>query len=62
MNEKTLAKAEAEAREFLRRVKELRDDPNEYRWAFITGGMRTGAIRRQSMELTRALSNMRRAN
>lgn len=51
--------ADYEAREFLHRVKALKDDQEAWHWAFITGGPQTSAIRRQSMELTRALSRMR---
>jgi len=65
MNNKTLLAAETEAKEFLRRVKELRaDDPsmewNEYRALY--GSKYSAAVKRQSMELTRALASMRRIN
>ena len=65
MNNKTLIAAETEAKEFLRRVKELRaDDPSmatsEYRALY--GSKYSAAVKRQSMELTRALASMRRIN
>ena len=61
MNDDTLRVAEAAAREFLRRCKELRADESSMRWMTITGGMKTAAVRRQSMELTRALARMRKS-
>ena len=61
MNDDTLRVAEAAAREFLRRCKELRADESAMRWMTITGGMKTAAVRRQSMELTRALARMRQS-
>ena len=61
MNDDTLRVAEAAAREFLFRCKELRQDEDAMRWMTITGGMKTAAVRRQSMELTRALARMRKS-
>ena len=61
MNDDTLRVAEAAAREFLHRCKELRADESAMRWMTITGGMKTAAVRRQSMELTRALARMRKS-
>ncbi len=60
MNKVTLDAAEKEAREFLRLVAALKQDDEALRWAWITGGPKTAAIRRQSMELTRALAILRR--
>lgn len=61
MNDATMRAAEAAAREFLRRCKELRADESVMRWLNITGGMKSAAVRRQSMELTRALARMRQS-
>jgi len=61
MNNDTLHVAEVAAREFLRRCRELRADESAMRWMTITGGMKTAAVRRQSMELTRALARMRKS-
>lgn len=62
MNKAALDAAEVEAKEFLRRVKELKADEYSMRWMSITGGPKSAALRRQSMELTRALANLRRPN
>jgi len=59
MNKATLEAAEMQAREFLIRVEVLKADSNAMRWLGISGGMATAAVRRQSMELTRALARMR---
>lgn len=60
MNVTTLNAAEAQAKEFLRRVKELRSNEYAMHWLSITGSPESAAVRRQSMELTRALAKMRR--
>lgn len=60
MNKDTLDAAEREAKEFLRRVKVLKADEYSMRWMDFTGSPLTASVRRQSMELTRALSQMRR--
>jgi hypothetical protein len=62
VNKETLDAAEKEAKEFLRRVKALRDDENSIRWLGITGTPYTASVRRQSMELTRQLAILRRSN
>jgi hypothetical protein len=61
MNDATMREAEAAAREFLKRCKDLRADESAMRWLTITGGMKSAAVRRQSMELTRALARMRQS-
>lgn len=61
MNKETLDAAEREAREFLRRVKVLKANDYAMKWIEFMGGPETASVRRQSMELTRALSQMRRA-
>lgn len=60
MNKDTLDAAEREAKEFLRRVKVLKANDYTMKWIDFTGGAETASVRRQSMELTRALARMRR--
>lgn len=60
MTEEGIKKALKEANEFIRRAKSVLYDPNGVGYIFA-GGAKTGALRRQSMELTRALANMRRS-
>ena len=50
--------AEQEAKKFLARVKVVREAHKKNR-TIIYGSKETGALKRQSMELTRALSRMR---
>ena len=58
MNEKTMAQVEVEARELLRRIAAVRAaNPDRFP---IVGTPETGALRRQSMELTRALARLRK--
>jgi hypothetical protein len=52
--------AEAEARRFLDRVKALKDAIGNNQYAVEYGSKETGAVRRASMDLTRALAEMRR--
>lgn len=64
MNLSTIRKAKREAEEFVRRAKIVLDEtepsePAKSAWMFGTPA--TAALRRQSMELTRALAEMRRA-
>jgi len=54
-----IIRAATEARIFLARIKALSAD--ELKYIGTTGTANTGALRRQSMELTRALANMRKA-
>ena len=59
MNIETISKAEAEAREFIKRCKAVRKSAKEDNYCFF-GCQETGALRRQSMELTRALADLRK--
>jgi hypothetical protein len=64
MNLSTIRKAKREAEEFVRRAKIVLDEtepkePANSSWMWGTAN--TAALRRQSMELTRALAEMRRA-
>jgi hypothetical protein len=62
LNEKTFKDAVKEAEDFLAAAKTLRaalDSGSRYMPWF--GSPETAAVKRQSMELTRALANMRRA-
>ncbi len=58
MNEAYIKEALAAAREFVRRADDLLKDPNRD-WKII-GTAKSAAVRRQSMELTRALAEFRR--
>ena len=53
-----IIRAATEARIFLARIKALTADDLDH--VEYYGNSRTGALRRQSMELTRALANMRK--
>jgi hypothetical protein len=62
MNKAKIEACEKLCREFLERAKEVKSNPHllgEY--GLIWGGKETGALRRTSMELTRALADLRRA-
>jgi len=58
-----ILEAENEAKRFLKRVNEVREsqclDPNENTHTYMGGSKETGALKRASMDLTRALSKMR---
>ena len=58
MKKDALIKAVTAARIFINREKELTQE--DYKYMGICGSKRTGALRRASMELTRALSAFRR--
>ncbi len=58
MKKETIIKAVTAARIFISREKELTAD--DYKYLGILGSKRTAALRRASMELTRALANLRR--
>ena len=65
MNRSTLAKAKSEAERFLRQVRalEAHADFKDSDPAFIPSLPRqTGFVRRASMDLTRALADLRTAN
>jgi len=51
--------AESEARRFLDRVQDLKDAIGNNQFAVDFGSKETGAVRRASMDLTRALARMR---
>ncbi len=59
MNQTKLNKAVAEAREFIKRADALTKDHQDIGYFFPS---KLGAVRRQSMELTRALSELRKPN
>lgn len=57
MNRKKLAVAVAEAKRFVERAKAYEADPPQYEF----GGSKVGsAVRRASMDLTRALADLRK--
>jgi hypothetical protein len=58
MNDTSVKEAERAAKEFLRRTAEWRKA--EDKPPFFVGTKRSGAVRRASMDLTRALAEMRR--
>lgn len=64
MNKETILEAKKETLRFLSRLKEL-EDSDEYKaestkYSGISGCTETGAVRRASMDLTRALSKLRK--
>lgn len=61
MTKKKINAAKAAAHEFIKRANEVLDEQKTYENAYFSGGSKaTAALRRQSMELTRALSDLRR--
>ena len=59
VNAKTLGYVEDQCHELLTRIKMMRDD--KYSMEFIVGTQYSAAVRRQSMELTRALAALRKS-
>lgn len=59
MNRRTLDKAMSEAKNFLVHAGAVRAMMNE-KEAFFVGSKHSGAVKRASMDLTRALADMRR--
>lgn len=63
MNAKSISIAVREAKDFLKAASivalELHEEPNGF---FVCSGKSTGALRRASMDLTRALAEMRKAS
>ncbi len=59
MNIKTILKAEAEAEEFIKRCKDVREHAQQDAYCFF-GCRKTGALRRQSLELSYALVDLRK--
>jgi len=60
MNTRTLQAAIAEAERFLDLARELQAQCNHASWSLVHGTRASGATRRASMDLTRALSDLRR--
>ena len=63
MQPKAVKKAIEDAREFVRRGEKLWakfNAPDKPDWHHIVGTAESGALRRQSLELTRALAEMRK--
>ena len=60
MEKTTIAAAEKEARLFLARVRTLKEKMRGDRFA-LYGCKESGAVRRASMDLTRALADLRRS-
>ena len=59
MNDKSVERVEDLCRDLLRRIDAMRGD--DWSMKFVTGTKYTSAVRRQSMELTRALAAMRKS-
>jgi len=55
-----IKKAIAEAQEFIKRGRAVMEDNKQYDTYGISSSALSGALRRQSMELTRALADMRK--
>ena len=62
MNPKTLQAAIIEAERFLDLAKELHMQSARIDWIHIQGTAASGAVRCASMDLTRALADLRRAS
>jgi len=60
MNRDTLKAATAAARAFLAAAKAVESDEASMRYLGISGTKLTGKLRRASMDLTRALADLRR--
>jgi len=54
--------AMAEAREFIKRSNDLLTDAEASQYMEVSGNSKTASVRRQSMELTKALAAMRKAS
>lgn len=60
MNIRTLQAAITEAERFLDLARELQAQAKSTDWSYIQGTAASGATRRASMDLTRALADLRR--
>ncbi|HEV2674100.1 MAG TPA: hypothetical protein VGV37_06120 [Aliidongia sp.] len=60
MTKDSLQVALTEARRFILAAERLIESPHEYEW--IVGTKLSGSVRRSSMDLTRALADLRRAS
>ena len=60
MNTRTLTTAIAAAERFLDLARELQAQAGHADWIYVTGTAASGATRRASMDLTRALADLRR--
>ena len=58
MNRSSMMKAKAEAKRFLAAVKAVEDEPEHK--SYLCASKFTGAMRRASMDLTRALADLRK--
>ena len=56
----TISAAVVEAKKFVSRAQAVLERAKDDKYAFVTGNKASGALRRQSLELTRALAEMRR--
>ena len=61
MNQKKIIDAMMEAKKFVKRAEKVLLESRDDDCMFIAGNGRTASLRRQSMELTRALAEMRKA-
>lgn len=62
MKHSALQSAKAEALRFLSKVEELEknDTTENTKWSYMFGNKHTGAVKRASMDLTRALAELRK--
>jgi len=62
VNLRGIVKAEKEAQRFLAAAKEVREEARDYAYSsFMCGTKKTAALRRASMDLSRALAEMRKS-
>jgi hypothetical protein len=62
MNDAKLAAAISEAERFIKKARAARKRLKEDRLVIISGSAETGAARRASMDLTRALADLRKSS
>lgn len=62
MNMDKIMRAEKEAKRFLEKVRAVKIRAKEERLIFLSGCRETGALRRASMDLSNALSDLRKSS
>ncbi len=60
MDKRSIERAKAEAKRFLMKADDVLARAEGDKYTFITGNRDTGALRRASLDMTRALADMRK--
>ena len=60
MNYVNMMKAHGEAKRLIRLIEQVRTEHPEFKTYLVCGSKHTGALKRASMDLTRALAEMRK--